>query len=203
MACQFIFLLLGVAILSCAAVVCAAVSWSRISELSLPLPTFLPALNVLIPILAALILPLSRRFVHQVKERTIHLVLPYLAYGSTFLPFILFILSLVYATPGDIQSCSLERHWLRMFEAKNDRAIRSIQTDLQCCGLNSIHDRAWPFPSRDNDARACERTQGYVVPCGGLWRHQEAVAATLTAIASFLNWLSLVCCCVIDLKRLN
>ncbi|KAK5083585.1 hypothetical protein LTR05_006088 [Lithohypha guttulata] len=76
-----------------------------------------------------------------------------------------------------------------MFENKDANSIRSIQTRLQCCGLNSMHDRAWPFPSRGVDARACERNQGYTVACGNMWRQEESLAATLTAIASFLNWL--------------
>lgn len=186
------FFLLGIAAFNITALVCAAVAWSRISQLSLPLPTILPALNVLLPVLTALILPISRRLAIQAKQQAIRLILPYLAHASTLLPFALFVLSLVYATPGDLQSCGIDRHWLRMFEAKNDRAIRNIQGTLQCCGLNSMHDRAWPFPSRGVDARACERTQGYTVPCGQRWRHEETIAATLVAVASFLNWLVIV-----------
>lgn len=188
----------GTACLGIAAIVCASIALSKISQLSLPLPTILPALNILVPLLTALLVPACQRVLQQVKQRAVRLVLPYLAHASTLLPFALLILSLVYSTPGDLQSCSLERHWLRMFEAKNDRAIRNIQTDLQCCGLNSIHDRAWPFPARGIDARACERTQGYTIPCAGRWQHEEMVAATLTALASFLNWSVVVSCPCLD-----
>lgn len=79
-----------------------------------------------------------------------------------------------------------------MFQRKDESGIRAIQTGLQCCGLNSRRDRAWPFPSHDVDARACERTLGYTSRCADRWQRQEAVAASLIVLASLLNWILLV-----------
>lgn len=180
------------ALLACAAVVLSAVALSRVSQLSLPLPSALPLLNIAIPLLAAIVWPLSQRLSTQFKQSALRLLLPHLAGASNLAPFALFIVSLVFAVPSDIQYCAADRYWLRMFELKDETSIRSIQNRLQCCGLNSLHDRAWPFPSRTSDARACERTQHYNRACGNLWRHEEVLAAGLTAISSFLNWIVLV-----------
>lgn len=192
MASRRLLLLIAISILGVAAIIFAAVALARSRELSLPLPASLAALNILIPIVTALAWPLTRSLATQVRRHALRLALSYLASASTLAPFVLLILSLVYAIPSDIQVCAADRHWLSMFENKDANSIRSIQTRLQCCGLNSMHDRAWPFPSRGVDARACERNQGYTVACGNMWRQEESLAATLTAIASFLNWLMMV-----------
>lgn len=180
------------ALLAVAAMVLSAVTLSRVSQLSLPLPSALPILNIAIPLLAAIVWSLSQRLSAQLKQNAFRLLLPYLAGASNLAPFTLFTLSLVFAIPSDVQYCATDQYWLRMFEHKDETSIRSIQNRLQCCGLNSIHDRAWPFPSRTSDARACERTQGYHRACGNLWRREEALAAGLTAVSSLLNWIVLV-----------
>jgi hypothetical protein len=190
---QLLTVLLSIG-LAVAAIVLAAVAWARINELSLSVPVALPALNVVIPIATALAWPLAQRVSSYIRKHTSRLTsaLPYLAYASSLAPFILLVLSLVYASPSDLRLCAADQQWLRMFRNKDAAAVRTIQTRLQCCGYNSMHDRAWPFPSRGVNATACERTQGYTIACGDLWRHQQTTAATLTAIASFLNWLMMV-----------
>lgn len=186
-------LFLGCALfLGIAAIVLAAIALARVRELSLPLPASLPALNIALPLLAAITLPLFRSLGLKLRNHTSKL-LPYLASVPSLAPFALFVLSLVYALPGDLQICAADQKWLKMFENKDVRGIRTIQTQLQCCGYNSMHDRAWPFPSRDTDARTCERTQGYNAACGNMWRQEETVAAVMSVIASFLNWLMMVC----------
>lgn len=188
-------LLLITFILASVGIVLAAVAWARINEFSLPLPAALPAINVLIPLLTAILWPIVRSLTARARKHALQALLPYLAHASKLIPFILLILSLVYAVPSDMQSCAVETQWLRMFRNKDERAIRSIQTRLQCCGFNSVHDRAWPFPSRGVGSDACERTQGYHVACGPGWRQEEMLAAVLTGVASFLNWLFMVWYC--------
>lgn len=161
-------------------------------QLSSPLPSALPILNIAIPCVAALEYSLSQQLSPRLKQKSFHVLLPYLAGAANLTPFTLFILSLVFAVPSDITYCAADRHWLRMFETKDEVAIRSLQNRLQCCGYNSPRDRAWPFPSRTSDAGACERTQGYQRACGSLWRHEEGLAAVLSAISSLLNWAVLV-----------
>jgi len=188
------FVILTTVILAIAVLVLSAIAWARVNELALPLPVFLPILNVLLPILTAIAWPIFRRLVATVKKHALPPLLPYLAYGSTLAPFALLVLSLVYASPSDLQSCAADRQWLQLFDNKDERSVHSIQTSLRCCGYNSMHDRAWPFPSKNVDARTCERTMGYTVACGDMWRSQQGLASALTAVASFLNWLITVRC---------
>ncbi|KAH0828487.1 hypothetical protein FOPE_01670 [Fonsecaea pedrosoi] len=128
----------------------------------------------------------------RARKRTLTFVAPYLRYFLPFLPFALFILSLIYAVPSDLLSCSIESQWVSLFRAKNEDAVRGIENALRCCGFNSLHDRAWPFPSHDVDVTACERTLGYTRRCVDPWRNQEQVAAGLLALASLFNWILLV-----------
>ena len=187
-----LFVSLAVAILAIASAVFAVISWGRVIQLSLPLPIYLPTLNVLFTVLAVITVAISRQLVSKFQKQAIKALLPYLVHGSTLALFALFILSLVYTIPSDIQSCAADRQWLRMFENKAEIAVRRIQSRLQCCGYNSMHDRAWPFPSRDVDARTCERTQGYYIACGGLWRQEQQFGAAMCAAAGFLNWVLVV-----------
>ncbi|EXJ77236.1 hypothetical protein A1O3_10394 [Capronia epimyces CBS 606.96] len=86
-------------------------------------------------------------------------------------------------------SCALESQWTAMFRRKDERAIRAIQTALHCCGFNSPHDRAWPFPSRGVDAHACEVALGYDRRCVDPWRRHEVRVAVMVGVASLVNWL--------------
>ena len=176
-------------IVSIAAILLGTAACVKRTQLALPLPLALPVLNVILPISSIIIAALARKHLAAIQNKVIRAAIPYLAYGMTLMPFILFVLSAIYATPNDLQSCAADQQWLRMFENKDASSIRGIQSQLQCCGYNSMHDRAWPFPARNIDARACERTQGYTIACGDSWRYQENLAAILTALASLLNWL--------------
>jgi hypothetical protein len=117
---------------------------------------------------------------------------------ATLLPIILVTLSALYAVPSDLRTCNSETQWVRMFRGKDGAAIRSIQDGLHCCGFNSLHDRAWPFPSRENDARTCERTQGYIIPCAGIWEKQTLIAGVLSLVANVLNAIIFVSDCKTD-----
>lgn len=118
----------------------------------------------------------------------------FIRYLLPLLPFTILILSLVEAWPSQFAACGLETHWSHLFRTKNEFAIRTIEQGLQCCGLNSLVDRAFPFPSATHgiDAAACERTLGYTRRCLEPWRRQEAVAAGLVALASLFSWIVLV-----------
>ena len=169
-------------------IISAAISWTRLIQLSLALPLALPALNVLFTLLIAASAASGQFLSHRNRKALISLSRSM----STLALTILFTLSLVYAMPSDMQSCAADRQWLRMFESKNAIAVRKIQSNLHCCGYNSMRDRAWPFPSKDVDVGTCEKTQGYYIACGALWRQEQQFAAVMSATASFLNWLLMV-----------
>lgn len=56
---------------------------------------------------------------------------------------------------------------------KNAHAIRSIQDKFRCCGLRSLHDRAWPFKDRTHGDNACELQLGYQSSCFAPWREKQ------------------------------
>lgn len=120
-------------------------------------------------------------------------LLPYVRYLLPLLPFTMLIISTIYGVPSDLFFCGLESHWSHLFRAKDDQAIRTIENSLRCCGLNSLHDRAWPFPSQNHqvDVRACERTLGYTSRCADPWRRQQQIAAGMIVLASLFNWILL------------
>jgi hypothetical protein len=163
-------------------------AWARTARWSLPISLVLPILSLFI----ALAGPLTTLVLARVDSRIINLVKPHVRYVLPFAPAIFLILAMVYGLPSTLLSCELESQWTSLFRQKNAQAIRIIENELHCCGFNSIHDRAWPFPSREVDVRACERDLGYVQPCIGPWRRQEQIAAGLVFTANFFTWIVLV-----------
>jgi len=88
-------------------------------------------------------------------------------------------LSITYMFPG----CSLEDKWKQLYSNRDANAIRSIQDRFDCCGFNSVNDRAWPFPyGRPEDGHGsdqCKRTYGRARSCRGPWQQQEKINASL------------------------
>ena len=161
-------------------------------RLTLPFSLTVTVLDVCIPLVGLAVIWLPRFVLSAIQHNPFLSRLSGLLYDITFLPFILAVVSLVYALPSDLRACCTEMEWERLFRLKNEVVIRSIQNQLHCCGFNSMHDRAWPFPSRDVDARACERNSGFLTPCGPLWSRKVLLAAVLSAIAGILNFILLV-----------
>ena len=143
-------------------------------------------MSLVFPIIASALVPLVARYF---QTRRYGFFLPHVsAHLFTMLPLVLIVLSFVFGVPTPLLTCSLESRWQHLFRIKDDRAIRAIQDTLRCCGLNSIRDRAWPFPSNGVDARACETTQGWNIRCLDPWRRQEATAAGMVGLANLSTW---------------
>jgi hypothetical protein len=64
-----------------------------------------------------------------------------------------------------------------MVQAKNENSIRRIQDSLNCCGLHSLKDRAWPFPDNRNDASTCQALTHRSQSCFAAWRKEEQEVA--------------------------
>jgi hypothetical protein len=147
------------------------------------LPKTISIISLFFPIVASAMVPLVTRRFQAPQNR---FILPTIwAYIFSLLPFILIVLSTVFCVPTSLFRCSLDSQWQHLFQIKDDQAIRAIQDTLRCCGLNSMRDRAWPFPSNSTDARACERTQGRNIRCLDPWRRQESIAAGMVGLANF------------------
>jgi hypothetical protein len=104
------------------------------------------------------------------------------------LPTVLATLALAYLYPESILGCRLDQQWQSFFQAKDSRAIRSIQDSLRCCGLRSIHDRAWPFKDKDHGDDACQLQLGYDRSCFAPWRQQQQGVAWMVVTAAVLIW---------------
>lgn len=105
----------------------------------------------------------------------------------TLLPVVLATLAATYIAPSD-NYCHLEQAWQSYYHLKDVSSIRSIQDQLQCCGLRSTKDRAWPFKDKNHGDDACERTTGYTHSCLGPWSDQERRVAILVFVAGVFGW---------------
>ncbi|CAG8214578.1 unnamed protein product [Penicillium olsonii] len=86
--------------------------------------------------------------------------------------------------PNRILSCQLEQQWQAYFRSKNAHAVRSIQDEFRCCGLRSLHDRAWPFKDQNHGDNACELQLAYQRSCLAPWgEHQQSTAWMIFAAA--------------------
>lgn len=115
------------------------------------------------------------------------------SYVLLTLPVVLITWAGEYIADREITYCKMESRWTQLFRLKDEATIRSIQKYLHCCGLNSLKDRAWPFPSGAVDARACERSLGFSVPCAPAWRKNLLVVASLNMTASVMLAVASVC----------
>ncbi|KAJ6112316.1 hypothetical protein N7523_008377 [Penicillium sp. IBT 18751x] len=93
--------------------------------------------------------------------------------------------ALAYLFPDRILSCNLDQQWQGFFQSKNSHAIRSIQDEFRCCGLRSLHDRAWPFKDRNHGDNACELQLGYQRSCFAPWREQQQNTSWMIFVAVF------------------
>ena len=84
-----------------------------------------------------------------------------------------------------VRTCLLETHWHNLFKAKDSATIKRIQDVLDCCGLHTTHDQAWPFPSRQHGADACVLRTARENPCEpGLARRESSAVGMLLTIAA-------------------
>jgi len=98
-------------------------------------------------------------------------------------------LALTYMAPPSDLSCHLERQWAWLFSSKNADVIRRIQDRHQCCGFNSVLDRAWPFLGGSHTAAACQEAFDRQRSCFGGWRQDEQVVGGLMLVVAVVAFL--------------
>jgi len=116
-----------------------------------------------------------------------------LVYAAASVLIVLFTLSCVYFAPNHLRALSLEWKWSELFRAKDETSVQLIQAQLECCGLNNMHDRAWPFPAKGVDAYECERSQGWDKSCLNVWKENLIIASSLTGISSIAGFICVIC----------
>ncbi|KAJ5489174.1 hypothetical protein N7539_004064 [Penicillium diatomitis] len=181
----YIVLVVGGAI----SLILGALSWARTAALLLPLPTWVPATATFISPLTVLTLIAMRVFFQQTDHETPRncwrsTISGILNQIQTIISTIVATVALAYIFPDSILSCNLDQKWQAFFQSKNSHAIRSIQDEFRCCGLRSLHDRAWPFKDRNHGDNACELQLGYQRSCFAPWReHQQSSSWMVFAAA--------------------
>ncbi|KEZ46239.1 hypothetical protein SAPIO_CDS1132 [Scedosporium apiospermum] len=145
----------------------AVTSFIAARNLSLPIPTPIILLPIILPLLFP---PLTLLLIRTLKSPT---AAPFLI--RLLPPAHLLLLTVIATLLGQSLSpnssnavpCPLFTHWQSLYSAHDATRIRRIQDTLECCGLRSVRDMAWPFDSKGG--RACVDTYGRNTACGGPW----------------------------------
>ena len=170
------------------ALVLAIFSWVRATHLSLPIPTLAPLLATALPILNFILLFSSSPTTTTTDAKpSSRRLLPIDPFTLLFILDTLLITLASSQLPAATLLCSLETQWRSRFQSKDARAIRSIQDRLNCCGLRSARDEAWPFPDRDHGADACTVASGgrQMVGClRGLQREMRLLLAWMIVVGA-------------------
>lgn len=167
-------------------------AWSRTSSFQLPSTSWLPAIVTLLSPLATLGIAAGRlsdrnktNGPNTLRRRIISIV----DHLHSILLTAIATIALAYIFPQNVLSCHLDQQWQSYFQVKDVQSIRSIQDSLRCCGLRSIHDRAWPFKDRSHGDNACELQLGYRQSCFIPWSEQQQTTSWLVFAAALLGWL--------------
>ncbi|PKS05569.1 hypothetical protein jhhlp_008087 [Lomentospora prolificans] len=153
----------------------AVASFVTTRNLALPISKSITILPIILPVLFPLMAVLLRRTLNSATS------LPLLL---RILPRAHFILLSILATllsqplapnPTDSVPCPLITHWQSLYSSHDSTTIRRIQDTLECCGLRSSRDMAWPFDP--NGGKACVDMYRRDKACGPLWEGSLKSAA--------------------------
>ncbi|KND94492.1 hypothetical protein TOPH_00955 [Tolypocladium ophioglossoides CBS 100239] len=151
------------------------------SHLSLPLCSVVTALAVILPIAAfvnAYVYPNLLRTSHACADDAPTTTLParlapvILQGLQAVATAVLAALLLQGVVPSPALDFRLEHQWDTLFAARDGRSMRLVQDTYRCCGLDALHDRAYPFGAAESCADLYRRTE----PCMAPWR--SAMQAT-------------------------
>ncbi|EDP53671.1 hypothetical protein AFUB_048580 [Aspergillus fumigatus A1163] len=117
------------------------------------------------------------------------IIFSFLYKGQSILEVVVATIVLSHIIPDSTLGCRIEKQWQTYFQTKNSDAIRTIQDKLHCCGLRSLHDRAWPFKDRDHGDNTCEVQIGYKRSCFSPWKEQQQLTSSMVVVAALLSWL--------------
>ncbi|KAF6794609.1 hypothetical protein CSOJ01_13652 [Colletotrichum sojae] len=151
------------------------------ANLALPIAPFLTLLPIFLPILGAanaLVYPRLLFKASQSPARAEQLLPTTLQTLQGILTTALAVLFLQSAMPNANLTCGLTTTWQQMFAGKDEGTIKRIQDSLNCCGLNSVKDRASPFTG---DIR-CAQRYGRDTPCIGPWRDMTIRNSTMDLV---------------------
>ncbi|QSZ30805.1 hypothetical protein DSL72_000363 [Monilinia vaccinii-corymbosi] len=136
----------------------AGYSYSRIRSLSLPVSQALALFTVVLPLATGVSIQGAVGLIQRAnKKEQNQLTLPLIAVIGFQLVYetVVATLALTYMIPPKSLQCGLDDTWQSLFSSKDERKIRAIQDALNCCGLHSVYDRAYPFRTNAHAAGNC------------------------------------------------
>ncbi|KAH9821406.1 Tetraspanin [Teratosphaeria destructans] len=154
---------------------------------SLPIPDILCALTVALPPLAGValetILSSHAHLATKGQLQTSRIFQIVVVFFVTY-EAVLATLAGTHLSPSGSLNCALRERWQGMFRAKNGEGLRVIQDAFRCCGLGSVRDMAFPFPSASEGrgADACVVAYHRERACLDPWRGQERQVAIMLLI---------------------
>lgn len=181
----------------------------NIQRLSLPIPTALSGLAILLPALHGVLID---RLTHltskptsssspsitrprrsstasypspRLRRRRHHTTLTALTLILlTIISTVLATLAGTHIGPASALTCGLEDAWRALYRGGREPEVRRIQDAFDCCGFRSVYDMAWPFAKHDPDTgrtapSTCARTYGRTRSCLAAWRAEEGLVAGL------------------------
>jgi hypothetical protein len=169
--------------LSLALLIIAVIVHVRSSNLSLAISPAVSIIAIILPIVGFLntaCYPGFRRATKSSPNRVAQLGPLVVQVLQALITTILATLLLERAVPSDVTNCMMENQWMSMFRAHDAGSIRRIQDAFDCCGLNSVRDRAYPFPG--TAPSNCAATYGRRTACREPWQG----ALQTTALADFV-----------------
>jgi len=158
----------------------------------LPIPQALALFTVVLPLITGI----STQGVYGLiqrssKNKQYQLTVPLIAVIGFQLIYetVITTLALTHILPPSALDCGLRDKWTKMFQAKDEDAIRTIQDSLKCCGFNTVKHMAYPFEG--SKASTCAETFKRSQRCLEPWKQAEQANA---------GWLLLVAVIVFVVK---
>ncbi len=161
----------------------------RTVHLSLPIPPLAPLLSFVLPLLTYLSLHKHLRPPASTNNLFSNTLITLLS----LLDVALITLSSTSLPTSSTTRCTLELRWRQLFQSKNALAIRRIQDALECCGLRTVRDNAWPFPDIDHGADACVVRFGRQRACLEPWAREERWMVGVMIAVGVLSLAAKVC----------
>ncbi|KAK9474211.1 uncharacterized protein V1510DRAFT_306358 [Dipodascopsis tothii] len=146
----------------------------KVTHFNLPLPTYFPVFAMILPSVTCFlsVFPLFSARVYATKK---------MFYPSILVAVIVF--SSIFAAllaPYFSESLARSIHdsaWAGLFSARSP-IVAHLQESMQCCGFDTLYDRAYPFPSKADAANACVLRYKFTQQCSTVWAAQTKSTAT-------------------------
>ncbi|KAJ8070698.1 hypothetical protein OCU04_001069 [Sclerotinia nivalis] len=169
--------------------VVAIYSYSQIRLLSLPISQALALFTIVLPLVTGISTQGAIGLIQRAnKKEQNQLTLPLIAVIGFQLIYetVVATLALTHMIQPNSLHCGLEDKWQKFFSAKNEGKIKAIQDALNCCGLHSVFDKAWPFRKDVHGPGSCVDLTNRSQSCFGTWRQAEQINAGLLLIVAIV-----------------